>query len=44
MDEVNADLTLDRLEYDPSPSADYGSWFLLEEMETETMPLLGLEE
>ena len=30
MDEVNTDLTLASTEYDPSPSAEYGSWLLLE--------------
>ena len=41
MDDVTTDLVLDGVEYDPSPSAEYGSWVLLEK-EGQT-PTLALE-
>ena len=41
MDDVTTDLVLDLPEHDPSPSADYGSWVLLEK-EGQT-PKLALE-
>ena len=42
MDDVTTDLTLTSTEYDPSPSAEYGSWLLLEK---ETEPAqLALED